>query len=400
MKVAKVMREDAEGPRQGVVLSPGQSPPLTLSEPVPPERFTWGATRDQPNGAARPGDPGGPRGSHAARRVWPRRVRRTLLALVLVLVLLPTAAYLWGDLKLNRDVDLDEIEDRPPAGEGTNYLIVGSDSREGLSGEDMDDLHTGSVEGRRTDSIILLHTGENGTTMMSLPRDSWVTMPSFTDPATGKRMGGRRNKLNAAFSMGGPELLVRTVELNTDLRIDHYAEIGFAGFVRIVDAVGGVEMCLDRAIRDEKSGADLKKGCQVLDGADALAFVRQRHQEAQGDLDRTMNQQRFLAALASQAATPGVMFNPLTLYSTASAGLDGLIVDEDMSLPDLASMFGALRGVSGGDGTRVNVPVADTDLRTDKGSAVAWDTERAERLFDQLRNDQPVSIEATGGERK
>jgi LCP family protein required for cell wall assembly len=153
-------------------------------------------------------------------------------------------------------------------------------------------------------SLMLLHTGAHGTTMVSLPRDSWVTLPAYLDPDTGKRYRPAKNKLNAAYSLGGPRLLVRTVELNTGLRVDHYAEIGFGGFVGVVDAVGGVEMCVDRNIKDEKSGLDLRKGCHTLNGAQALAFVRQRHQEASGDLGRSRNQQKFLAALAHKAATP------------------------------------------------------------------------------------------------
>ncbi|MEO3753710.1 LCP family protein [Streptomyces sp. B6B3] len=322
----------------------------------------------------------------------PRRLVRATAVLVVALLVASAGTYLWADTTLNRDVDLGEIGDRPPDGRGTTYLVVGSDSREGLSEEDTEELHTGAVEGRRTDSMILLHTGAHGTTMVSLPRDSWVTIPGYLDPDTGKRHSPARNKLNAAFSLGGPELLVRTIEFNTGVRIDHYAESGFGGFVDIVDSVGGVEMCLDQAVRDESSGADLERGCQTLDGADALAFVRQRHQEAQGDLGRTRNQQRFLAALAERAAAPGTLLNPLRLVPAVRAGLEMLIVDEGMSLPDLASMFQALRGVSGGDGTRINVPVADTGLRTRKGSAVRWDAERAERLFEELREDRPVTV--------
>ncbi|RLL70829.1 LCP family protein [Streptomyces sp. Z26] len=336
--------------------------------------------------------PGAPR--PAPRRRGYRRLRRRhpvrtlLLVLLAVLLATPLTTYAWADTRLNRDVDLGAYGHRPPPGEGTTYLVVGSDSRAGLSPEQQKDLHTGGAVGRRTDSMILLHTGASGTTMVSLPRDSWVTVPSYVRPSTGKRRGPEKDKLNAAFAAGGPELLARTVEFNTGLRIDHYAEIGFAGFVNIVDSVGGVGMCLDRRIRDEKSGADLRAGCQKLDGTEALAFVRQRHQEKEGDLGRTLNQQRFLSALAHEAATADTVLNPATLYPALSAGLDTLVVDEDMGLPDLVSMVRAVQGVTDGKGERVNVPVSGVGIPTRKGSAIRWDDRKARQLFARLRSDR------------
>ncbi|MGP3949067.1 LCP family protein [Streptomyces sp. 7N604] len=407
------LRQGAHLPRQR-----SAPPPLLTPESSP----GWPAAGHAPSGQVHPGIPhqvgtGGPWGNddaydsydsygpgaegpeaeddHGGRRRG-RRIMRTLIVLVLVILVTSIGTYVWADFKLDREVDLAKVGDRSPSGEGTNYLIVGSDSREGLSNQDKNDLHTGSAEGRRTDSMIVLHTGDNGTTMMSLPRDSWVTIPAFTRPETGKHYAAAKNKLNAAFSMGGPELLVRTVEANTGLKINHYAEIGFAGFVNIVDSVGGVDLCLDKDIKDEKSGADLRKGCQTLSGADALAFVRQRHQEAEGDLGRTRNQQKFLSALADQAATPGTVLNPSKLYPAMGAGLETLIVDRDMSLSKLTSMLQAMKAVTGGDGKQINVPVADQGFQTSKGSAVRWDTTQAKKLFDELKNDQPVSL----GEKK
>ncbi|WP_374200162.1 LCP family protein [Streptomyces sp. AC555_RSS877] len=288
---------------------------------------------------------------------------------------------MWGDTELDQKVDLGALPDRPAQGRGTNYLIVGSDSRAGLSEQARKDLRTGSAEGRRTDSMMLLHTGANGTTMLSLPRALWVTLPPYVRPETGRNHRAEPDKLNAAFSLGGPDLLVRAVERNTGLRVDHYAEIGFAGFVGVVDAVGGVDLCLDRAVKDEKSGADLPKGCQNLDGSQALAFVRQRKQEALGDLGRTRNQQRFLTALAKKAVTPETLLNPAKALPTLGAGLDTLVVDKDTELRDLVSLFQAMRGVTAGGGRQINVPVSDPALATSKGSAVKWDDRQARKLF-------------------
>lgn len=315
-----------------------------------------------------------------------------LLSLTLVLLVGLAGTYAWAAYRLNRPVDLGGIPDRPPSGGGTTYLVVGSDSREGLSDQERRDLHTGTAGGGRTDSVILLHTGAHGTTMVSLPRDSWVTIPPFLDPETGKRHRASGNKLNAAYALGGPALLVRTIEQNTGLRIDHYAEIGFAGFLGIVDAVGGIDMCLNRKIKDEDSGLDAKKGCQTFDGSQALAFVRQRHQEALGDLGRSANQQRFLSALAAKATAPDTALNPLKAYSALDAALDALVVDRDTTLRTLVDLVQAMRSVTAGDGRQLNVPVSDLGFRSSKGSAVKWDMRKAKQLFAELRDDRPVSM--------
>ncbi|MFD3504031.1 LCP family protein [Streptomyces sp. NPDC058676] len=363
--------------------------PTTRTAPLPgmPSPATPGRTG---HGRSPHGDAGGRR-SPKPRPTRRRRVTRLAILVVCALSVSSVGTYVWADTKLDQEVDLGALPDRPADGRGTNYLIVGSDSREGLSEQARKDLRTGSAEGRRTDSMILLHTGANGTTMMSLPRDSWVTVPPYIRPETGRNFRAQPDKLNAAFSLGGPDLLVRAVERNTGLRVDHYAEIGFAGFVGVVDAVGGVDLCLDRAVQDEKSGADLPKGCQTLDGAQALAFVRQRKQETQGDLGRTRNQQRFLTALAGKAATAGTLLNPAKAFPTLEAGLDTLVVDQDTELRDLMSLFQAMRGVTAG-GRQINVPVSDPALATSKGSAVKWDDRRARKLFAELRDDRPVTL--------
>ncbi|GGS40434.1 LCP family protein [Streptomyces violaceus] len=346
---------------------------------------------------------GAERGGHSTsvRSPWvrPGRVRRIvrlLAALLCVLALTGAGTYAWAEFRLDRSVDLSGGADRPPQGKGTNYLIVGSDGRDSLSEQARKELHTGTAGGSRTDSMMLLHTGAHGTTMVSLPRDSWVTIPSYVDPNTGKFHRAAKNKLNAAYSLGGPGMLVRTVERNTGLRVDHYAEIGFAGFVGVVDAVGGVDMCVDRNIDDPKSGLKLKKGCHNLTGAQALAFVRQRHQEADGDLGRSRNQREFLSALARKAAAPGVALDPFRTYPALSEGLDTLVVDKDMELPTLLSLFRAMKSVSGGSGSQLNIPVAGPGSATAGKSALKWDEATARKLFAELRNDRPVSIGERG----
>jgi LCP family protein required for cell wall assembly len=389
----------------GHVRGPGGYPPQQRSEPplppdLSPRRAAQGGATIPAQSRYGGDDGGGPYGPSGGGRPprprsWPRRIGWTVLVLVVALVVTSVITYFWADHKLNRAVDLSHVEQRPTGGKGTNYLIVGSDSRDGMSSAEKQQLHTGTASGGRTDSMIILHTGSNGTTMLSLPRDSWVTIPAFTGSESGRRIPPSQNKLNAAFSIQGPELLVRTIEYNTGLHIDHYAEIGFGGFANIVDSVGGVNMCLDHAIKDKDSGSDLRKGCQTLDGPESLAFVRERHQEALGDLGRTKHQQQFLSALAHQVATPSTVLNPFKLYPTMGAGLDSLTVDKDMSLWSLTKMFWAMKGVTGGDGKQMNVPVADLGFPTSKGSAVKWDTAKAKTLFGELKNDETVTVKGS-----
>ncbi|MFJ9868221.1 LCP family protein [Streptomyces sp. NPDC101165] len=328
-------------------------------------------------------------GQYRPRPNWRRRIKWTAITLASVLIVTSVATYFWADSKLRREVDLATVIDRPESGSGTNYLIVGSDSREGMSKADEKKLHTGAAQGKRTDSMMILHVGDNGDTLISLPRDSDVEVPSYKGSTSGKvyPAKGRHEKLNAAYAEDGPTLLVRTIEYNTGLHIDHYVEIGFQGFANIVDAVGGVDIDIDKGFKDKWSGADFKAGKQTLDGQQALAFVRTRHAFATSDLQRTKNQQKFLSALAHQVATPSTVLNPFKLYPTIGAGLDSLIVDKDMGLWDLASMFWAMKGVSGGDGTSMNMPISGST-----GGNLVWDKAKVKTLVGQLKNDEKVTV--------
>ncbi|MEV4949860.1 LCP family protein [Streptomyces sp. NPDC053755] len=320
---------------------------------------------------------------------WRRRIKVGSVVLLVAVLAWSVGTYAWASSRMRNEVDLSKVIERPAEGDCTTYLIVGSDSREGMSAEEKKKLHTGSAEGKRTDSMMILAACGSGNTMVSLPRDSWVTIPSFVGSESGKKFAARGgSKLNAAYAMDGPELLVRTVEYNTGLRIDHYAEIGFAGFANIVDALGGVEMNIEKGFKDKKSGADFQAGQQTLDGEQALAFVRTRYAFAESDLARTKNQQKFLSALANQAATPGTILNPFALYPTLGAGLDTLIVDKDMSLYDLGKMFFAMKGISGGDGKSMNIPISGS---APQGS-LKWDMPKVKQLVEQIQNDEKVTV--------
>ncbi|MFE0103228.1 LCP family protein [Streptomyces sp. NPDC059009] len=369
--------------------------PRATAEPGYDSGYSNGQVYGTPHHGGR--GPGGPGDGYAAPRPakpapnWRKRIKWGLITFVVLLVVVSVSTYFWADSKLKREVDLSKVIERPEGGAGTNYLIVGSDSREGMTSEDKKKLHTGSAEGKRTDSMMILHVADDGgNTMVSLPRDSNVTVPSFKGAESGKLYPaqGRQTKLNATYAEDGPELLVRTVEANTGLRIDHYAEIGFGGFAKIVDAVGGVEMDIPKGgMKDPKSGADFDAGKQTLNGEQALAFVRTRYALPGSDLDRTKNQQKFLSALAHQVATPGTVLNPFKLYPTMGAGLDSLIVDKDMSLWDVTSMFWAMKGVSGGDGTSMNMPISGS-----VGGNLVWDKAKVKTLVKELNNDEKVTV--------
>lgn len=296
--------------------------------------------------------------------------------LALVFVLLLAGVWLYLDFSINRTEALPDYDGKPASASGTNWLIVGSDSREGLTKKERKRLTTGSAAGQRTDTIMLAHIPDNDTkpTLMSFPRDLQVEIP-----------GRGLNKINAAFSYGGPELLAQTVEQATDLRIDHYAEIGFGGFANIVDAIGGVEMDIKQDMVDKKSGANLKKGVQELDGAQALAFVRMRYGAAtpRSDLDRVANQRMFIGALANEIASPATLLNPFDVVGLLAEAPDALTIDDGDHLHHLVGLAWAMRGISSGGMVTTTVPVTSA-------AASQLDQAKAQQLFEALRNDSQV----------
>lgn len=332
-------------------------------EPPPPGRATRQPRPPERSPRERPARSGGSR----------RWLRITLLVLAGLVVLL-FVLFLYFYSRIDKVEAITDYEGRPEPASGTNWLIVGSDSREGLSDEEIKDLRLGKVEGRRTDTIILLHRPASGKpTLVSLPRDSYVPIP-----------GQGRNKLNAAYALGGPQLLVQTVETVTGVRIDHYTEVGFGGFVGMTDAVGGVELCPERRIKDRKSGLNVQKGCQEMDGPTALAYVRARYFDPKGDLGRVERQQEFLGAVFDEATGPAVLLNPFRWVALGNASTTALTIDEGDGPLSLLQFALTMRTVAGGDGRRITVPVADPNYPTAVGSAVRWDRERALELFRSL----------------
>ncbi|WDV31637.1 LCP family protein [Streptomyces sp. AD16] len=178
---------------------------------------------------------------------------------------------------------------------------------------------------RNTDTLMIVHQGDHGTTMVSLPRDSYVAIP-----------GHGQGKINAAFALGGPKLLTRTVEQATGLRLDHFAEVDFLGFVDVVDALGGVRICVPAGgLRDRKSGADFAAGCREMDGVQALSYVRARYSDPEGDLGRVRRQRQLVSAVADKASSPAVALNPWRAGPFLSASLDAVTVDRRAEVRDL-----------------------------------------------------------------
>ena len=317
--------------------------------------------------------------SRGGRRTGRRRGRRVLLitvSIVLVVGVVLGAMYFYLDSQLTRRNVLADYAGRPAAGAGQNWLITGSDSRAGLTRAQKRQLHTGSDGGHRSDTILILHIPSNGgrPVLISLPRDSYVNIPRYG-----------QNKINAAYSFGGPRLLADAVQNNTGLRIEHYIGIGFGGLVNVVDAIGGVRMCLPGPIHDPASGLNLKAGCQTLDGAEALGYVRTRHTFAKQDLQRVQNQRLFLRALLRKLTSPGTLLNPFASIPAAFAAPGAVKVDSSTHLYQLLQLALALRNPQ-----TTTVPIADANYQTAAGDAVLWDHARAQQLFRNLNHDRPV----------
>jgi LCP family protein required for cell wall assembly len=358
---------------------PAQPPLKSADEPADANVLT--APGWAPPSTGRPGI-----GESRWRR-W-RRPRRilALLAVVIALLLAGTiGTYFYLNSKLNRANILVNYPGRPAPGAGTNWLIAGSDSRQGLTKAQERALSTGFVSGGRSDTIMILHIPAAGRpVLISIPRDSYVNIP-----------GHGMDKINAAFELGGPRLLAETVQDDTGLYINRFMDIGFGGFVRVVDAVGGVRMCLLHSLHDVSSGINLKAGCQELNGAEALAYVRDRHSFASQDLQREQDQRLFLKALLKKMTSAGVIFNPFVALPAASGVVSALTVDQGTSLYQLYEVAKALR-----EPITTTVPIATANYFTWAGDAVLWNSAQARELFNDLRTDSAVPKALITGSRQ
>jgi len=305
----------------------------------------------------------------------PRRKRPIGKIVLLVLVAWLTflvAVPIWAWSQIDK-VDIEPAGARPDDQPGRTYLIVGSDSRKGLSKEERQRLGTGGAEGQRTDTIMLLHTGDGPSMLLSIPRDSLVDVP-----------GSGTTKINSAFAFGGPKLLVETIEQNTGVRIDDYVEIGFGGFVNAVDAVGGVEICPRRRMVDKDANLNIRKGCQEVDGVVALGYARSRKVSPYGDIDRARQQREVVSAIGSEVKSPWTFINPVRYFNLNKAATTSIRISEGTGPVALGGFGLAMTRVDGKSGLTCGMPIAD--------QAVNWDRERALELLKYVKEDRTADL--------
>ncbi|WP_431992803.1 LCP family protein [Streptomyces albogriseolus] len=364
-----------------------------------------------PEGQGATGRPVGPgAGSSPSGRGTVRRRRRRWVwgvGLGVSLALVGAAAAGWAVyMKLEGNITPDEAaaaelarfeKDRPTAlvKDALNILLIGSDSRAGAeNGRYGRDPGT-----ERSDTVILLHlsAGRRSATAVSVPRDLMVDVPDCRRP-DGSRSAPMFAQFNAAFEVGGSACTVRTVEKLTDIRVDHHVVVDFKGFKDMVDAVDGVEVCLNEPIDDEDAHLRLPAGRVTLDGEQALGYVRARKTLGDGsDTGRIERQQRFLGALVSKVRSNGILLNPVKLYPVLDAATSSLTTD-----PELASLRGLYELVRG----LRDIPAEGVQFLTVPRESYAGDVNRdqltqpaAGKLFERLRKDEPVRVD-THGERK
>lgn len=312
-------------------------------------------------------------------RGWlrPRRIVTVVVVVIALLLAGTIGMYAYLNSKLHRANILVSYAGRPALGAGSNWLIAGSDSRQGLTVAQERKYSTGfDISGQRSDTIMLLHIPSGGgrPVLVSIPRDSYVNIP-----------GHGMNKINAAFAYGGAKLLAQTVQSVTGLYISHFMDIGFGGFVNVVNSVGGVRMCFLHPIHDVYSGTNFKAGCHNLNGGQSLAFVRDRHSFLTSDLQREQDQRLFLKALLKKMTSAGTMLNPFAILPAAFGVADSLTVDKGTSLLDLYGAAKALR-----DPITTTVPIANASYITPAGDSVLWNASRAQQLWKDLRTDSKL----------
>ncbi len=277
----------------------------------------------------------------SSTREWRRGRILAVIACALLTVVAGTALGVWryadGRIQHETIPVLARPQDVPPPLKGTvNVLAVGTDSREGLSEAELQAIGTEEVYGERADTIILIHLSPQRpeAVMVSFPRDLKVQIP-----------GHGTNKLNAALSYGGPDLLVETIEDYSGIHIDHYVQVNINGFLELVEVAGGVHLCLEKPLVDPYAGANLPKGCRSLRGPDAAAYVRARHTPPGGDLGRIERQQRFLRAAMEKVISAGTFVNPVRMKRLIDAAANAVVTDNGFGASEMARLAWSLRSL-------------------------------------------------------
>lgn len=333
---------------------------------------------------------------HNGRRVARRVVAGAAMTMSIVMLLVTGLGYFIVsglDGNINR---IGLVSTRPDGQrpdkvkkDARNVLLVGSDSRDNGSGIDRGKGKTFTT-GQRADTIIIAHlyADSDAAQLVSFPRDSYVTIPAFTNPKTKKTRAAHKDKINSAISEGGLPLLVATLEDLTGLRIDNFLVIDFAGFKAMVNQLGGVEVCLLKPAKEKESEIDLPAGRQVITGDQALAFVRQRHGLPRGDIDRIARQQVFIGSLIRKVLTKGTLLNISKLKGFLDTLTKNVSTDDGLSFDELVKIGLRLRSFSSGGVAFTTVPFSDPAARRNGASVVLLDDAKVSALFNQLRLDK------------
>jgi LCP family protein required for cell wall assembly len=288
------------------------------------------------------------------------------------------------------------LDNRPKKeSSAVNYLVVGSDTREGLTRAEIKRLKVGGTKvaaGKRSDTMLLIHISKkrDKAAIISIPRDTYALIPEHTN-SQGKVIPASHSKLNSAFNWGGAPLLIDTFEQMSGLRIDHYIEVNFVGFVRMVDALGGVEICTKKDIDDPKSHLVLPAGRHILDGVDSLKYVRTRQFDGLGDLGRMKRQQEFAGAMLRKATSAGVLLNPVTMLDFINSALDSVVTDQGLNQGDLLTLGKQLRNLSASNVRTLTIPLKYYNYsKNGVSAAVLWDPVLAPELFERIKNDDAL----------
>jgi LCP family protein required for cell wall assembly len=291
-----------------------------------------------------------------------------------------------------------------------NFLLVGSDARQNLSKAQQKLFHLGHDQGRRSDTMILLHISPHHqkAILVSFPRDSWVQIPAYRG-TNGKACGKHTSdchpmqfaKLNAAFSYGGPRLTIRTIERATHIPINHYVEINVLGLANIVNALGGVNVCVSHNIddrhfngTDEGSGLVLSAGHHHIFGVQAVQFARTRHDLPDQDLGRIKRQQALLGALFHEALKAGTLLNPAKLNAFVNATKHAIRLDNQFTTKDIFTLAGAMGHLDPKHVSFLTVPISNSNYRPPQDpaqDAVEWDPTLSTKLFQRIIHDRAVN---------
>ena len=353
-----------------------------------------------------PGDQGPDSRSqiYGGRRSRPRWRRRAVVTLTCLLVLVGSLSG-WALWHLNDNITKVDVSaamgtDRPAAGptEAVNLLLIGSDTREGAGNDQYGKVLKDPGNHSDTNLLVHLSADRSWATVVSIPRDSMTPAPPNCSPTAPKDQWQSR-QWNRNFATGGAGCLIRALEGNTGVYVDHYAVVDFRGFKTMVDALGGVTVCTSTAIDDSDAHLTLPSGRHELDGEQALGYVRTRKSIGDGsDLGRIERQQAFLSSVMQEATSTELLLQPTKLYSFLNAATSSLTTDPELGIGTMRDMAASVRGIGLDQIQFVTVP---TEPYPADPNRVQWKAS-ADEIWSALRDDRQIgakrpSAAATAG---